>query len=76
VFRVFFSASSLLFRQKYKQNYRAFQNKKIITKQEGINQRNKAILSIVLRVKTVQLTSLVFVELVFISTSFGQKRAK
>jgi hypothetical protein len=48
---------------------------KFIRKQEGIDQRNKAILSIVLRVKTVKLTGLAFVEFASVSTGFGQKRA-
>ena len=42
---------------KYKQNYNAFfLNTKFMSKEEGIDQRNKAILSIVLRVKTIKNT--------------------
>jgi hypothetical protein len=52
-----------------------FQNTKCIRKQEGIDQRNKAILSKVLRVKTVsKLTGLAIVEFVFVSKR--KKRAK
>ena len=62
----------MFFSKKYKQNYSFFLNTKFIRRQERTYQRNKAILFIVLRVKTVKLTGLAFVEFVFVSKSFGQ----
>jgi hypothetical protein len=66
-------ASSLLFSQKYTQNYRAFKIRKFIRKLEGIDQKEQSNFSIVLSSK---LTGLASVEFVVVSTGFGQKREK
>jgi hypothetical protein len=64
---LFFPASSLLFSQKYKQNYRAFKIQKLPESKKEWTKEIKQI-SIVPRVK---LTGLAFVEFVVVSTSFG-----
>jgi hypothetical protein len=68
---LFFPASSLLFSQKYKQNYRAFEIQKLPESKKELTTEIKQI-SIVLRVK---LAGLAFVEF-FVSTSLGYKAYK
>jgi hypothetical protein len=62
--------------QKYKQNYGAFRIQNLSEGKKEQTKGTEQCNSKVLRVKTVKLTGLSFVEFVFVPTSFGQKRAK